>query len=79
MGTSELEQGTGRELMSGHLWHISLESLAVVLDSEVGVAEPARAFRNRIFWIPDHGAFVNLLDHLDMDELRSAEAEIDAI
>jgi len=78
MGTPELQAGTGRELMAGHLSHISHESLAVVLDSQVDVAEPSRAFRIRIFLIPDPGAFVNLLDHLDMDEIRSVEAEIDA-
>lgn len=78
MGTPELREGTGRELLGGHLSHISHESLAVVLDSQVDVAEPSRAFQIRIFLIPDPGAFVNLLDHLDMDEIRSAEADIDA-
>jgi chemotaxis protein CheC len=78
MGTPELQSGRGRDLMTEHLSHISHESLAVVLDSQVDVSDPDRAFQVRIFLIPDPGAFVHLLDHLDMDEVRTAEPELDA-
>jgi chemotaxis protein CheC len=71
MGTPEIEEGAGRELMESNLSHISNDSLAVVLDSQVDVTDPQTEFQIRIFLIPDPGSFVNILDHLDMDEIMT--------
>jgi len=44
-----------------------------VLDSVVDVADTDTDFGIRIFLVPDPGAFVNLIDMLDMDVGESAE------
>jgi len=79
MGTPDLQQGTGRELMEDNLSHIGNDSLAVVLDSQVNVTEPGTQFEIRIFLIPDPGSFVNLIDHMDMDDIRTEELQIEDI
>ncbi|AQL43838.1 chemotaxis protein CheC [Halorientalis sp. IM1011] len=76
MGTPELEHGTGRELMAANLSHITDDSLAIVLDSQVDVTEPKQAFRIRIFLVPDPGAFVNVLDHLEVEDIRTEEPDV---
>ena len=76
MGTPELEHGTGRELMTANLSHITDGSLAIVLDSQVDVTEPRREFRVRIFLVPDPGAFVNVLDHLEVEDIRTEEPDV---
>jgi chemotaxis protein CheC len=76
MGTPGLERGTGRELMTANLSHITEGSLAIVLDSQVDVTEPRREFRIRIFLVPDPGAFVNVLDHLEVEEIRTEEPDV---
>ena len=76
MGTPELEHGTGRELMTANLSHITDDSLAIVLDSQVDVTEPRREFRIRIFLVPDPGAFVNVLDHLAVEDIRTEEPDV---
>lgn len=78
MGTPELRRGRGRDLMETNLSHIHQDSLAIVLDSQVNVAETSTEFRIRIFLVPDPGAFVNVLDHLDMDEIRARESGVGA-
>lgn len=78
MGTPELRRGRGRDLMEANLSHIHQDSLAIVLDSQVNVAETSTEFRIRIFLVPDPGAFVNVLDHLDMDEIRARESGVGA-
>lgn len=78
MGTPELQRGTGRDLLADNLSHINHDSLAVVLDSKVDVAETDTEFRIRIFLVPDPGAFVNVLDHLDMDEVTERESGVGA-
>jgi len=76
MGMPDLQQGTGRELMAENLSHIADDSLAIVLDSQVDVTDPQTEFRIRIFLVPDPGSFVNILDHLDMDEIVTEQPDI---
>jgi len=79
MGTPELEHGSGRVLMENNLSHVHNDSLAVVLDSQVTVTDPGTAFQIHIYLIPDPGSFVNLIDHMDMDDIRTEELEIEDI
>ena len=79
MGTPQLEHGTGRQLMADNLSHVRNDSLAVVLDSHVNVTDPGTEFQIRIFLIPDPGSFVNLIDHMDMDDIRTEELEIEDV
>lgn len=79
MGTPQLEHGVGRELMADNLSHVRNDSLAVVLDSHVNVTDPGTEFQIRIFLIPDPGSFVNLVDHMDMDDIRTEELQIEDI
>lgn len=76
MGTPELERGTGRDLLASNLSHVTSDSLAIVLDSHVDVTDPRRAFQIRIFLVPDPGAFVNVLDHLSVEEIRTEEPDV---
>ncbi|MFB6179657.1 MAG: chemotaxis protein CheC [Halorientalis sp.] len=79
MGTPQLEHGIGRELMEANLSHVRNDSLAVVLDSQVNVTDPGTRFQIRIFLIPDPGSFVNLIDHMDMEDIRTEELQIEDI
>ncbi|WP_136716051.1 chemotaxis protein CheC [Halorientalis salina] len=79
MATPELEHGTGRQLMVDNLSHVRTDSLAIVLDSQVNVTDPGTEFRIRIFLVPDPGSFVNLVDHMDMDDIRTEELQIEDI
>lgn len=49
----------------------SLSTLAIVLDSVVDIAESDPDLSNRLFRVPDPGAFVNLIDNLNMDVRKS--------
>lgn len=76
MGTPELERGRGRELLADNLSHVTDDSLAVVLDSRVNVTDPETEFRIRTFLVPDPGAFVNVLDHLAVEDIRTEEPDV---
>jgi len=67
MGTPTLEYSPGDELADKALSHVRMDSTAIVLDSVVDVAESDTNLGIRIFLVPDPGAFVNLIDHLEMD------------
>lgn len=49
----------------------SLSTLAIVLDSVVDIAESDTDLGNRLFRVPDPGAFVNHTDNLNMDVRKS--------
>jgi len=73
MGTPTLEHSAGAELSEQALSHVRMDATAIVLDSVVDVADTDTDFGIRIFLVPDPGAFVNLIDMLDMDVGESAE------
>ena len=67
MGTPDLTYGPGPELAKKTLSHVRKDSLSIVLDSVIDVADEDAAFEIRTFLVPDPGSFVNLLDHLEID------------
>jgi len=79
MGTPTVEHGSGRALMEANLSHVHDDSLAVVLDSQVTVTDPGTEFQIHIFLVPDPGSFVNLIDHMDMESIRTEEIQIEDI
>jgi chemotaxis protein CheC len=72
MGTPTITRGTGEEIADKALSHVHKDSLSIVLDAVVDVAEQDTAFEVRIFLVPDPGAFVNLVDKLDLADVSSA-------
>ena len=73
MQTPDLERADTREIAETTLSHIHNDSLSIVLDSVVDLAESDTEFQLHIFLIPDPGSFVNILDTLDVDEIREKE------
>jgi chemotaxis protein CheC len=74
MGTPELERAPTEQIAEQTLSHIQMDSLSIVLDSVVDLAEQDTEFKLRIFLIPDPGSFVNLLDKLDIEEIREKDS-----
>lgn len=66
METPRLRHCSGAELAEDTLSHVHLDSLSIVLDSVVDVVDEETAFSVRMFLVPDPGAFVNLLDKLEL-------------
>ncbi|WP_436935315.1 chemotaxis protein CheC [Halovenus marina] len=73
MDTPDLELADSDTIAEQALSHIHSDSLSIVLDSTVDLAEQDTQFQLRIFLIPDPGAFVNLIDKLDVEEIRDIE------
>ena len=73
METPQLEQADAEVIAEDTLSHIHSDSLSIVLDSVVDLMEEDKEFKLRIFLVPDPGAFVNLIDKLDVDEIRDIE------
>jgi chemotaxis protein CheC len=73
MQTPELERADTREIADTTLSHIHNDSLSIVLDSVVDLADADAEFQLRIFLIPDPGSFVNILDTLDVEQIREKE------
>ncbi|QSG06946.1 chemotaxis protein CheC [Halapricum desulfuricans] len=69
METPKLEYSNGATVAEETLSHVRRDALSIVLDSMIDVAEEDAAFKIRIFLVPDPGSFVNLLDHLSVDEI----------
>jgi chemotaxis protein CheC len=73
METPTLELARSDQIAEQALSHIHSDSLSIVLDSTVDLAEQDTQFQLRIFLVPDPGAFVNLIDKLDVEEIRDIE------
>jgi chemotaxis protein CheC len=73
METPKLERDHTDKIAEQTVSHIQMDSLSIVLDSLVDLAEQDTEFQLRIFLIPDPGSFVNLIDKLDIDEIRDKE------
>lgn len=73
METPTLERADADTIAEETLSHIHSDSLSIVLDSVVDLAEADREFILRIFLVPDPGAFVNLVDKLDVEEIREID------
>lgn len=74
METPQLERADTTEIADRTLSHIHHDSLSIVLDSVVDLAEADTAFQLHIFLIPDPGSFVNIIDKLDVEEIRAKES-----
>jgi len=76
METPELRYSNGADVAEQTLSHVRKDSLSIVLDSMIDVADEDAAFKVRVFLVPDPGSFVNLLDHLSVEEITDrAESE----
>ena len=73
METPRLEYDDAEVIAEETLSHIHSDSLSIVLDSVVDLRERDTEFQLRIFLVPDPGAFVNLIDKLDIEEIREIE------
>jgi chemotaxis protein CheC len=73
METPQLERAHTTEIAEETLSHIRMESLTIVLDTIVDLAEEDTQFQLHIFLIPDPGSFVNILDTLDIEDIREKE------
>ncbi|MFC7059034.1 chemotaxis protein CheC [Halovenus salina] len=73
MHTPELERSDAEVIADQTLSHIHSDSLSIVLDSVVDLRDEDTEFQLRIFLVPDPGAFVNLIDKLDVEEIREIE------
>jgi len=72
MGTPDVFKGTGDEIADKSLSHVHTDYLSIVLDAVVDMVERDADFEIRIFLVPDPGAFVNLIDKIELHELSSA-------
>jgi chemotaxis protein CheC len=71
-GTPEMTHGTGAEVAEKSLSHVTDDTLSIVLDAVVDMVDSDAEFEVRIFLVPDPGAFVNLVDKIEMNDLESA-------
>lgn len=74
MNTPQLEYDSSETIAEETLSHIHSDSLSIVLDSVVDLRDRDTEFQLRIFLVPDPGAFVNLIDKLDIEEIREIES-----
>nr|WP_245529129.1 chemotaxis protein CheC [Halorhabdus utahensis] len=79
MGTPTLRFTGGEEIAEDALSHVRVDSLSIVLDSLVDVTDRDAAFKIRLFLIPDPGAFVNMLDQLELGEIDEDDTEADPV
>jgi len=73
METPALEYDEAETIAEDTLSHVHSDSLSIVLDSVVDLHEDDTEFQLRIFLVPDPGAFVNLIDKLDIEEIREID------
>jgi len=67
MGTPTLEHIDGEAIVDDQLSHVRDERIAIVLDSTVCVPERNKQLELHVYLVPAPGAFVNLLDNIDLD------------
>jgi chemotaxis protein CheC len=72
METPEIVTADGAEIAERSLTHITEDSLSIVLDAVVDIADEDTTFELRIFLVPDPGAFVNLVDKLELGDISAA-------
>ena len=73
METPRLERDRTDHIAAQTVSHVHMDSLSIVLDSLVDLAEQDTEFELRVFLIPDPGSFVNLIDKLDIEKIREKE------
>jgi chemotaxis protein CheC len=73
METPQLEYDDAEIIAEETLSHIHSDSLSIVLDSVVDLKDRDTEFQLRIFLVPDPGAFLNLIDKLDIEEIREID------
>jgi chemotaxis protein CheC len=66
-GTPELERDQAPAIAGDALTHVRRDSMSIVLDSVVDIADSDVAFKLRIFLVPDPGSFVHVIDQLELD------------
>jgi chemotaxis protein CheC len=70
METPSLRREHADQIAEDAVSHIRMDSLSIVLDSVVDLADQDTEFELRIFLVPDPGSFVNIIDKLDVEEIR---------
>ena len=80
-GTPELERDSAAAIAEGALTHVRRDSMSIVLDSVVDIADSDVAFKLRIFLVPDPGSFVHVIDQLELDRSTAepTRAETDEV
>ncbi len=73
MSSPDLTRTGTEDILRSHLSHLHGESLAIVLDSTICVPERHQELELHIYVVPAPGAFVNLLDSMDVDALYGSE------
>jgi chemotaxis protein CheC len=74
METPSVEYEHTSEIADQTLSHIRMDSLSIVLDTVVDLAEEDTAFQLHIFLVPDPGSFVNIIDKLDIEDIKEKES-----
>ncbi len=67
MGAPSLKHTDGEAIVENQLSHIHDEAIAIVLDTTVSVPEAGTDLELHVYLVPAPGAFVNLLDSIDLD------------
>ena len=67
MGTPDLTRTDGATILHSKLSHVDDEGIAIVLDSTIRVPEQGRELELHVYLVPAPGAFVNLIDRIDVD------------
>jgi chemotaxis protein CheC len=78
METPRLELADTETIADQTLRHIRTDALSIVLDSLVDISDHDTALQLRIFLVPDPGAFVNVIDKIDLDEVGAGEGYTEA-
>jgi len=65
--TPELKHDSAPAIAEDALTHVRRDSMSIVLDSVVDIADSNVAFKLRIFLVPDPGSFVHVVDQLELD------------
>ncbi len=73
METPRLERAHTTDIAAETMSHVREDSLSIVLDTVVDLVDEDTEFQLRIFLIPDPGSFVNLIDALDIEDIREKE------
>jgi chemotaxis protein CheC len=65
--TPDLKRDSAPAIADNALTHVRRDSMSIVLDSVVDIADSNVAFKLRIFLVPDPGSFVHVIDQLELD------------